>query len=105
MWRAARSPVTPDGAAEGPASGKNPPLQNTFSIARSLAVSGILRRVCHPRFPMRIAAIVLATAALIAVLVIGLSQAGSQGGKPKRTKAPTGHAAQLALRGSPPKLA
>jgi cytochrome c biogenesis protein CcmG, thiol:disulfide interchange protein DsbE len=54
---------------------------------------------------MRIAAIVLATVALIAVLVIGLSQAGSQGGKPKPTKAPTGEAAQHALRGSPPKLA
>ena len=55
---------------------------------------------------MRIAAIALAAAALVAVLIIGLSQAGSQGGAPpKKTKAPTGAAAQAALRGSPPRLA
>src|SRR6266498_1376555 len=54
---------------------------------------------------MRTAAIVLAAAALVAVVVIGLSQAGSQGGAPKKTKAPTGTAAQTALRGSPPALA
>jgi cytochrome c biogenesis protein CcmG, thiol:disulfide interchange protein DsbE len=54
---------------------------------------------------MRTAAIVLATAALIAVVVIGLSQAGSQGGAPKRGHTPTGAAAQTALRGSPPPLA
>lgn len=54
---------------------------------------------------MRTAAIVLAIAALVAVVVIGLSQAGSQGGAPKKGKAPTGAAAQAALRGSPPALA
>jgi cytochrome c biogenesis protein CcmG/thiol:disulfide interchange protein DsbE len=54
---------------------------------------------------MRIAAIALAAAALVAVLIIGLSQAGSQGGAPKKGKAPTGVAAQAALRGSPPRLA
>src|SRR3954469_18601303 len=54
---------------------------------------------------MRIAAIVLACAALVAVVVIGLSQAGSQGGEPKKGKTPTGAAAQTALRGSPPPLA
>lgn len=54
---------------------------------------------------MRIAAIVAAAAALIAVLVIGLSQAGSQGGAPKKGTAPTGAAAQAALRGAPPQLA
>jgi cytochrome c biogenesis protein CcmG, thiol:disulfide interchange protein DsbE len=54
---------------------------------------------------MRTAAIVLACAALVAVVVIGLSQAGSQGGEPKQGKTPTGSAAQAALRGSPPQLA
>jgi cytochrome c biogenesis protein CcmG, thiol:disulfide interchange protein DsbE len=54
---------------------------------------------------MRTAAIVLAAAALVAVVVIGLSQAGSQGGAPKKTKAPTGAGAQAALQGSPPALA
>jgi cytochrome c biogenesis protein CcmG/thiol:disulfide interchange protein DsbE len=54
---------------------------------------------------MRTAAIVLAAVALVAVVVIGLSQAGSQGGTPKKTEAPTGGAAQTALRGSPPALA
>ena len=54
---------------------------------------------------MRNAAIALAAAALVAVLIIGLSQAGSQGGAPKKTKAPTGAAAQDALRGAPPPLA
>jgi len=54
---------------------------------------------------MRIAAIVAAAAALIAVLVVGLSQAGSQGGAPKKGTAPTGAAAQAALRGAPPQLA
>jgi cytochrome c biogenesis protein CcmG/thiol:disulfide interchange protein DsbE len=54
---------------------------------------------------MRIAAIAAAAAALIAVLVIGLSQAGSQGGAPKKGTAPTGAAAQSALRGAPPQLA
>src|SRR3954454_5517334 len=54
---------------------------------------------------MRIAAIALAAAALVAVVVIGLSQAGSQGGAPKKGSAPTGAAAQAALRGSPPPLA
>src|SRR3954451_23555082 len=54
---------------------------------------------------MRTAAIVLAAAALVAVVVIGLSQAGSQGGAPKKGGAPTGTAAQAALRGSPPALA
>jgi cytochrome c biogenesis protein CcmG, thiol:disulfide interchange protein DsbE len=54
---------------------------------------------------MRTAAIALAAAALVAVVVIGLSQAGSQGGPPKKTKAPTGAAAQTALQGSPPALA
>jgi len=53
---------------------------------------------------MRIAAIVAAAAALIAVLVVGLSQAGSQGGAPKKGTAPTGAAAQAALRGAPPQL-
>jgi cytochrome c biogenesis protein CcmG, thiol:disulfide interchange protein DsbE len=54
---------------------------------------------------MRTAAIVLACAALVAVVVIGLSQAGSQGGEPKKGKTPTGAAAQAALRGAPPQLA
>lgn len=54
---------------------------------------------------MRIAAIAAAAAALIAVLVVGLSQAGSQGGAPKKGTAPTGAAAQAALRGAPPQLA
>jgi thiol-disulfide isomerase/thioredoxin len=54
---------------------------------------------------MRTAAIVLAAAALVAVVVIGLSQAGSQGGEPKKGSAPTGTAAQAALRGSAPALA
>jgi cytochrome c biogenesis protein CcmG, thiol:disulfide interchange protein DsbE len=54
---------------------------------------------------MRTAAIVLACAALVAVVVIGLSQAGSQGGEPEKGKAPTGSAAQAELRGSPPQLA
>jgi len=54
---------------------------------------------------MRKVAVVVAAAALIALVVIGLSQAGSQGGKPEKGSAPTGAAAQAALRGSPPKLA
>jgi cytochrome c biogenesis protein CcmG, thiol:disulfide interchange protein DsbE len=54
---------------------------------------------------MRTAAIVVVAAALIAVVVIGLSQAGSQGGAPKKGTAPTGTAAQAALRGAPPRLA
>jgi thiol-disulfide isomerase/thioredoxin len=54
---------------------------------------------------MRTAAIIAAAVALVAVLVIGLSQAGSQGGTPKKGTAPTGSAAQAALRGSPPQLA
>jgi cytochrome c biogenesis protein CcmG, thiol:disulfide interchange protein DsbE len=54
---------------------------------------------------MRTAAIVLACAALVAVVVIGLSQAGSPGGEPKKGTTPTGGAAQAALRGSPPPLA
>jgi cytochrome c biogenesis protein CcmG, thiol:disulfide interchange protein DsbE len=53
---------------------------------------------------MRTAAIVLACAALVAVVVIGLSQAGSQGGEPKKGKTPTGAAAQAVLRGAPPQL-
>jgi cytochrome c biogenesis protein CcmG, thiol:disulfide interchange protein DsbE len=54
---------------------------------------------------MRTIAIVAGAVALVAVVVIGLSQAGSQGGEPKATPTPTGAAAQAALRGSPPKLA
>jgi cytochrome c biogenesis protein CcmG, thiol:disulfide interchange protein DsbE len=54
---------------------------------------------------MRNLAIVAGLAALVAVVVIGLSQAGSQGGEPKTTATPTGAAAQAALRGSPPALA
>jgi len=54
---------------------------------------------------MRTALIVAAAAALIAVVVIGLSQAGSQGGAPKKGTAPTGSAAEQALRGAPPELA
>jgi cytochrome c biogenesis protein CcmG, thiol:disulfide interchange protein DsbE len=54
---------------------------------------------------MRKVVIALASVALIAVLVIGLTQAGSQGGTPKKSAAPTGSAAQAALRGSPPELA
>jgi thiol-disulfide isomerase/thioredoxin len=54
---------------------------------------------------MRKVVIIVGSLALIAVLVIGLTQAGSQGGTPKKTTAPTGAAAQEALRGSPPQLA
>jgi cytochrome c biogenesis protein CcmG, thiol:disulfide interchange protein DsbE len=54
---------------------------------------------------MRKVAIIVGSLALIAVLVIGLTQAGSQGGTPKKTSAPTGAAAQEALKGSPPRLA
>jgi cytochrome c biogenesis protein CcmG, thiol:disulfide interchange protein DsbE len=54
---------------------------------------------------MRKVLIALAAVALIAVLIIGLSQAGSQGTAPKKGTAPTGAAAQAELRGSPPALA
>jgi cytochrome c biogenesis protein CcmG, thiol:disulfide interchange protein DsbE len=54
---------------------------------------------------MRTALIVVTAAGLIAVVVIGLSQAGSQGGAPKKGTEPIGAAAQAALRGSPPDLA
>jgi thiol-disulfide isomerase/thioredoxin len=54
---------------------------------------------------MRKVLVAIAAVALIAVLVIGLSQAGSQGTAPKKGSAPTGAAAQAALRGSPPALA
>jgi cytochrome c biogenesis protein CcmG/thiol:disulfide interchange protein DsbE len=54
---------------------------------------------------VRTAIVVLAAAALIAAVAIGLSQAGSQGGEPKRGGAPTGAAAAAALNGAPAPLA
>jgi thiol-disulfide isomerase/thioredoxin len=54
---------------------------------------------------MRKVLIAAAAVALIAVVIIGLSQAGSQGTAPKQGGAPTGAAAQAELRGSPPALA
>src|SRR3954452_14213326 len=108
MLRAARSPVTPDGA--GMPSVRRKPrapelLQHSVPATRLGGFCAEGETGLPPLSPMRLAAITLAAAALVAVLVIGLSQAGSQGGAPKKTKAPTGAAAQVALRGSPPPLA
>ena len=82
-----------------------PALQNDTSIARPCRGPGIFPILCHSWGGMRTAIIVVAAVALIALVVVGLSQAGSQGGAPKKGSAPTGSAAQAALRGAPPQLA